>query len=412
MFKSWLDPGVLPARARLRRSRADRNPQSAHLSPEQLNRLVNEDALPAPEYERPVFVAPGKQRPLDGIEGPLVGMEPQILSRTQDAEQAGPSAVSLDSRHDRRRPSPRRDDPLLPHPPRPPAGPAGTRATVGADWVYEPKLDGFRALVFCDATAVRILSRNARELTRWFPEVAERLGQLPRPCILDGELIALSSGRLDFDALSACLGGARPAGAELSLVCFDVIQAPDTDLRPLPFAERRRRLEALAAANPALLITPQSADPAIARRWRDDRDAVGLEGVVAKRRSLPYLGGRRCLTKLKHVDTADVVVGGILGSTRDPDRLLIGAYAADGTLRYLGVTAPLAGPARRQAGAVLAPRAGGWGFSGHPAPGRSRWESQRFDDWTAVQPLVVCEVPTDGSIAPGCATAAALSSIA
>jgi ATP-dependent DNA ligase len=211
------------------------------------------------------------------------------------------------------------------------------------------------------------------------------LGALPDRCTVDGELICpVADGGLSFEALlgrmSRRLGG-EPAG----LMVFDLLVLDGEDLMGLPFAERRRRLEAVVTEGGRIAITPQSEDPAVARAWLDDCDVQGVEGVVAKRGGDPYRPGHRGWVKVKRRRTVECVVGGFRGG-----RLMLGLHDEQGLLHHVGETVPL--PPRVWAGveSTLAV-ARGAAFTGRP-PGVGRWEGDRYEEWTECLPRAVCEV--------------------
>src|SRR5688500_4894661 len=178
----------------------------------------------------------------------------------------------------------------------------------GADWVFEPKWDGFRTLVFRDGEEVLIQSREAKPLNRYFPElVPPLLAQLPERCVLDGEIVIARGGALDFDALQLRV---HPAASRINLlsrelpaaiVVFDLLCEGDQDLRQQPFAARRKRLEALfAALEPPLYLTPATDDPALAADWFGRFEGAGLDGVMAKARTSTYEPDKRVMLKVKH----------------------------------------------------------------------------------------------------------------
>ncbi|HEX6139522.1 MAG TPA: ATP-dependent DNA ligase, partial [Candidatus Limnocylindria bacterium] len=189
---------------------------------------------------------------------------------------------------------------------------------VGETWRYEPKWDGFRALVFRDGSEVYLQSRDLKPLDRYFPELIEPIRSVDGAdarFVLDGEIVIARDGALDFDALLlrihpaasrvAMLAGETPA----SYVAFDCLAEGTDDLREAPLDERRARLEALVADPPAsVLLTPATADPAVARHWFDVFEGAGLDGVVAKRAEQRYVPGKREMAKVKHLRTADCVV--------------------------------------------------------------------------------------------------------
>jgi ATP-dependent DNA ligase len=242
---------------------------------------------------------------------------------------------------------------------------------------YEPKWDGFRAIVFRDGPQVEIGSRNTRSIARYFPEVvASALAHLPRRCVLDGEIVVPSTvtAGLDFDAL---LQRIHPAESRVQLlarttpamfVAFDLLALDDDDLRSRPFADRRRALEdALGGsaalgpgpgAVPPVQLTPSTDDEVLAARWFDQFEGAGLDGVVAKRSDGHYLPGRRGWSKVKHDRTADCVVAGYRVHTSGPDAvgsLLLGLYTGDGTLASIGVVGSFSMVRRRELLDELAP---------------------------------------------------------
>ncbi len=271
----------------------------------------------------------------------------------------------------------------------------------------EPKWDGFRAIVFRDGDEVRIDSRNGREITRFFPEVCAAVRRvLPDRCVVDGEIVRIGDdGVLDFGALQLRLHPARSRverlRAELpaTLVLFDLLCTGDRVLLETPFDARRRELAGhLPTGVPArpnadeVWLTPITDDPATARRWFDDLEGAGLDGVIAKGRDLAYLPGKRVMTKVKHRRTADCVVAGYREHTSGPDAvgsLLLGLYGEDGRLVPVGVVGALPLRRRRElvtelAGLVIPPEDHPWlrelpaemaervsGFSSRWAPGKS-----------------------------------------
>ena len=186
----------------------------------------------------------------------------------------------------------------------------------GEGWLFEPKWDGFRALVFRDGDQVYLQSRDLKPLDRYFPELAEPLRQnLPDRCVLDGEIVISTDGRLDFEALLLRIHPAASRVALLakqtpcSFVAWDLLALGDEDLRAVPFAERRKRLEsALAKAKPPVHLTPATTDRNTALDWFQRFEGAGLDGVVAKRLDGAYQPGVRAMLKVKHQRTADCVV--------------------------------------------------------------------------------------------------------
>lgn len=273
---------------------------------------------------------------------------------------------------------------MLPHPIVPQLCRLQDSLPTQRGWVYEPKWDGFRCLLFKQGARVRLQSRNGKDLSGSFPEIVRAAARLT-DCVLDGELIAILDGRQDFDSLLARLAGSR--GEEVSMVLFDALAWDGTDLRDLSFAARRQALESLTPC-PYLQPTLQTDDPAVAEAWLHNSFRLGFEGVVAKKPHLPYRSGDRCMVKVKHFETADVVVGGYTGTPGEPHGLVLGLYDRRGVLHHVGTTSMLSG-AMRAAAVALTPSANR--FDGLQ-PGRGRWASAQFDEWVPVDPCAVCEI--------------------
>ena len=221
-------------------------------------------------------------------------------------------------------------------------------------FAFEPKWDGFRSIVFRDGDEVEIGSRNARPMTRYFPEVVESIKtNLPERCVVDGELVVPdpSGKRLEFETLQQRI---HPADSRVRLlakqtpahlVAFDLLALGDRSLLAEPFAERRRALEdALADARSPVHVTPATTDREIALRWFDEFEGAGLDGVVAKPLDLGYQADKRVMFKVKHVRTADCVVAGYRVHKTDEraiGSLLLGLYDANGDLANIGVVGAL-----------------------------------------------------------------------
>lgn len=289
-----------------------------------------------------------------------------------------------------------------------------TRTLPVGDLTYEPKWDGFRCLVFRDGDELLLQSRNRKPLDRYFPELDEPLrAQLPDRAVLDGELVVPRDGRLDFDALSerihpaasrvATLAAATPA----RFVAFDLLAWGEEDLTGLPSRDRRRALEeVLVRAAPPLHLTPSTDDPEVARDWFERFEGAGLDGVIAKPAGDIYRPGARALHKIKHLRTADVVVGGFRWH-KDGEgvgSLLLGLHDADGRLRHIGVASSFSARRRRELVEQLAPHrltddadlaahpwADGAGTAGTPrAP--SRWNTGKDTSWVPLRADLVVEV--------------------
>src|SRR5690606_21464212 len=229
----------------------------------------------------------------------------------------------------------------------------------GPGWIFEPKWDGFRVLVFRDGDELLLQSRDERPLDRYFPELcAPLLAQLPPRCVLDGELVIARDGALDFEALQLRIHPAASRVARLaaelpaSIVFFDLLGEGERDLRGAPFRERRRALEALlGAARPPLHLTPASEARAVAADWLRRFEGAGLDGVIAKTAAGTYQPGRRAMLKIKHERECDCVVGGFRWHKEAEGRavgsLLLGLYDADGALHHVGVAASFPAATRR-----------------------------------------------------------------
>jgi ATP-dependent DNA ligase len=261
----------------------------------------------------------------------------------------------------------------------------------GRDWVYEPKWDGFRGLLVRRLGNARILSRNRRALEPYFPELtAAARERLPENCALDGELLALRDGRPDFSSLLLRLG--RRAHPEVRFVAFDLLRWEGEDLGALPLSQRRTRLLSVVAEDgDPICASVQTELPAVAEAWLQQSAELHLEGVVAKRASQPYRHGKRSWVKVKHWETTDLVVGGLVG-TPPHTSLLLGAYDRDGSLTYVGQTTAVPAEVAAELAAALRTLATERSFADGPAPGYSRWGSHRFEDWLPLRPVLVCEV--------------------
>jgi len=290
---------------------------------------------------------------------------------------------------------------------------------VGDEFVYEPKWDGFRCIVFRDGDDVELGSRNEKPLTRYFPELPPALrANLPERCVIDGEIVIPGADGLQFDAL---LNRIHPAASRVnmlaeqtpaSFVAFDLLAIGDEDLMATPFAQRRRRLEqALAGAKPPVHLTPATSDPEIARDWFQRFEGAGLDGVVAKAVDLAYQPDKRVMLKVKHERTADCAVAGFRWH-KDGEgvgSLLLGLYDDAGTLHHVGVATSFSAAMRKDLVAELEPlRADA--VDGHPwqswaeaqvdagqrLPGAgNRWNAGKDMSWEPLRVERVAEVGYD-----------------
>ncbi len=288
------------------------------------------------------------------------------------------------------------------------------------EFSYEPKWDGFRSVVFRDGAEVQIGSRNERPMTRYFPEVVAAIqSNLPERCVVDGEIVLPdpSLGRLDFEALQQRIHPAESRVRMLAretpahFVAFDLLALGDRDLTGEPFRERRRVLEeALAGVRPPIHLTPATNDPEEARRWFDEFEGAGLDGVVAKPLDGTYQQDKRVMFKIKHVRTADCVVGGYRPYKGDPHAigsLLLGLYDEEGALVNVGVVGAFPMKRRRELFEELQPLV--TTFESHPwnwaeaesatrtprSAEYSRWSAGKDLSFVPLRPQLVVEVRYD-----------------
>ncbi|HKQ61811.1 MAG TPA: ATP-dependent DNA ligase [Candidatus Polarisedimenticolaceae bacterium] len=301
---------------------------------------------------------------------------------------------------------------------------AAERLPTDDGWLFEPKWDGFRTLVFRDGNEILLQSRDEKPMNRYFPELEAPLAQaLPERCVVDGEVVIVGDAGLDFEALLLRIHPAASrvkllaAESPASFVAWDLLALGDEDLRETPLAERRERLErALAAAAPPVHISPATRDRALAEDWFQRFEGAGLDGVMAKRLDEPYRPGERTMIKVKHARTADCVVAGFRwhknGAGTMVGSLLLGLYDESGTLHHVGVTAAFSNAVRKQLVAKLAPlRVNAleghpwrdWAEAESPAStagqrmpgGSSRWNRGKDLSWEPLRPERVCEVAYD-----------------
>jgi ATP-dependent DNA ligase len=292
----------------------------------------------------------------------------------------------------------------------------------GEEWIFEPKWDGFRALVFRDQDEVFIQSRDEKPLDRYFPELLEPLREmLPTRCVLDGEIVIVKDGELDFDLLQLRL---HPAASRIKLlskqtpasfVSFDVLCEGELDLRNEPFEVRRKRLASLlSSAKPPIHVTPATSDRALAEDWFRRFEGAGFDGVVAKHASLVYEPNKRVMLKVKHERECDCVVAGFRwhkkGDRTLVGSLLLGLYDDAGALQHVGVCASFSTAKRKELVEFLDPyrqnalEAHPWKhWADHMAEegakrmpgGQSRWSQGKDLSWEPLRPELVVEVAYD-----------------
>ncbi len=286
-------------------------------------------------------------------------------------------------------------------------------------YLYEPKWDGFRAIVFRSRNDVYIQSRDTRPLDRYFPDLhAVLLERLPENSVVDGEIVIATEHGLDFDALQLRLHPAASRVAKLaqqtpsSFVAFDLLAVDKRNLMDSPQNVRRAALEKLLGdVLPPVHLTPVTRDRALALDWLQRFEGAGLDGVVAKLESGTYLPGKRAMIKVKHVRTVDCVVAGFRWHKSGKDAvgsLLLGLYDEAGVLQHVGVTSSFAMDVRRHLAKELAPLRKG-AIGGHPwrewagaaagstrMPGsQSRWSAGKDLSWEPLRIERVCEVKYD-----------------
>ncbi len=291
-------------------------------------------------------------------------------------------------------------------------------------WIFEPKWDGFRALVFRDGDEILIQSRDEKPLNRYFPELLDQLrSQLPDQCVLDGEIVIAKNDGLDFNALQLRL---HPAASRVkllsheipaSIVFFDLLCEADRDLRGMPFQERRLKLESLlSSAAPPIHLTPATSELSVAADWFRRFEGAGLDGVIAKSISGTYEPNKRVMLKVKHERDCDCVVAGFrwhknAGGTA-VGSLLLGLFDHAGALQHVGVCASFTDKVRCELVGFLAPyredalAAHPWKHwaehdaanvePAHRRPGgQSRWSAGKDLSWEPLRPELVVEVAYD-----------------
>src|SRR3954447_5243011 len=292
---------------------------------------------------------------------------------------------------------------------------------TAGDWIYEPKWDGFRALIFRDGDDVLIQSRDEKPLNRYFPELGKPIqANLPKRCVLDGEIVMARDGGLDFDALQLPI---HPAASRVkllsqqlpaSIVFFDLLAEGKKDIRRLAFEQRRDQLEKiLKKARKPIHLTPATKDISTATDWFRRFEGAGLDGVIAKPASGIYEPNKRVMLKVKHERDCDCVVAGFRwhkkGEGTGIGSLLLGLYNDSGKLQHVGVCSSFTDQKRRELVEFLEPyrknalknhpwkdwaAAEGVGDNRMPG-GQSRWSSGKDLSWQPLRPELVVEVAYD-----------------
>ncbi|MDE0220637.1 MAG: ATP-dependent DNA ligase [Spirochaetaceae bacterium] len=316
----------------------------------------------------------------------------------------------------------------VPAPVRPMLAKAMHALPDGHDWIFEPKWDGFRTLVFRSGAELLLQSRDLKPMNRYFPELLEPLAaHLPQRCVLDGEIVVATDSGLDFEALQQRIHPAASRVAMLAertpaaFVAFDLLVADGDDLSAAGFAERREALErVMAGCAPPLHLTPMTRDRAAAQDWFERFEGAGLDGVIAKDPAGRYEPGKRSMVKVKPKRTVDCVVAGLRWHKNGPGTmvgsLLLGLYDDQGKLHHVGVAASFRESYRRELVEELAPLRDG--IDGHPwhgwieaagaAEGRparvpagrrpggmSRWSQGKDQSWVPLRAERVVEVTYD-----------------
>jgi ATP-dependent DNA ligase len=295
----------------------------------------------------------------------------------------------------------------------PPVSPMLAKAVPevpAGEFLYEPKWDGFRSIIFRDGDDVEIGSRNEKPMTRYFPDVVEAVkAALPDKCVVDGEIILPLGGRLEFEVLQQRIHPAESRVRKLAtetpahFIGFDLLAHGNESLMSAPFSERRAQLEAAITRTADVHVTPATRDMNEAKRWFTDFEGAGLDGVVAKGLGLTYQPDKRVMFKIKHARTADCVLAGFRWHKSGPivGSLILGLYDGD-QLRHVGVAASF--PMKRRAELVeeLAPLrenaeadhpwiGNEWGPGGTP----NRWNSGKDMSFEPLRPEWVVEVGYD-----------------
>ena len=301
---------------------------------------------------------------------------------------------------------PELDLPLLP--PYPPMeAKRVAKIPTGDSWLFEPKWDGFRAIVFRSGDAVAIQSKAGQPLARYFPELVEAfLALKEKHFILDGEIVVPVQGILSFDDLLQRIHPAekriRKLAAETpaNYYSFDILALKNRSFNELPIEERREKLEAFfgSVEHPLIHLSPATTDRKLAGEWFNKFGALGLDGVMAKRLGEPYHSGdREGMVKVKHLKTADCVVGGFRygEGTEWVGSLLLGLYDEEDRLVYIGHTSSIKKNDREDLTKQLQSMKSENPFQVRVPGGPSRWATERSGEWEPVRPELVCEVEYD-----------------
>jgi ATP-dependent DNA ligase len=296
---------------------------------------------------------------------------------------------------------------------RPPFAPMEAQSVdaipVGPQWQYEPKWDGFRALVFCDGNKVEVQSKSGRLMTRYFPELVEAVrAAAAKKFVLDGEIVVPAGAAFSFDALLQRIHPAASRVRRLAVetpalfIAFDLLVGPDgRDLTKEPLAQRRRALEGFfhkhCRRSKLIRLSPATTQLAEAKRWLK-RVGATLDGVVAKRRDFDYRAGDRSgMQKIKNYRSADCVVGGFRYNEGSPlvGSLLLGLYDKEGLLHHVGFTSTIKREDKPSLTKKLKALIGKPGFTGNAPGGPSRWSTERSGEWQPLKPKLVVEVCYD-----------------
>lgn len=278
----------------------------------------------------------------------------------------------------------------------------------GKDWQYEPKWDGFRCLVFRDGNAVNLRSKSGQPLTRYFPELAATFSALkPKKFVLDGEIVVPQGKAFSFDQL---LQRIHPAASRVSrlaaempamLIVFDLLLVGDKNLTRQPLGERRKMLEDFAheflRGRRLIRLSPATVRLSDAKNWLKQVGAT-LDGIIAKRRDLPYESGSRIgMQKIKNFRSADCVVGGFRynAGKKTVGSLLLGVYNEQGLLDHVGFTSSLRVEEKKALTVRLKKLIEPPGFTGKKPGGPSRWSTGRSAQWQPLKPKLVVEVCYD-----------------